>query len=191
MTQEKMAANKPVAPKPAIASQLHTGCRRRGVGEPGRSMESALPILFFITVMGCSPPPSKEAHITQVQHAIAKAGGETNILSESRTLFRRLSREDNSVPFYTADNRCFEGLSGITNLGDVFYYEPERIHIRIHNSHFDTYFIDLLNPDRPEPPGFERIAGNVGFIEPKGASNRSQRIRSETNRTSVPAGSGR
>ena len=76
----------------------------------------------------------------------------------------RLSQQTNSVPFYGAEDDCFRGLAGITNLGDVFYYAPQCIHIRIHNSHFDTYFIDLLNPDLPEPTNFERIGGNVGFL---------------------------
>jgi hypothetical protein len=126
----------------------------------------------------------------QVQRAIFKAGGETNIVNESRTLFARLSHKNGSAPFYTLENRCFAGLPGITNLGDVFYFEPDCIHVRIHNSHFDTYFIDLLNPDRPIPAGFERIAGNVGFIEPVGAANRSQPVHSATNPASLEAGSG-
>jgi hypothetical protein len=156
------------------------------------SMKSILPIVACALFIGCSPPKrvSKATHIAQVQRAIVKAGGETNVVNESRTLFDRLSREDGSAPFYTLENRCFAGLSGMSNLGDVFYYEPESIHVRIHNSHFDTYFIDLINPDRPIPAGFERIAGNVGFIEPVGAANQSQPIRSETNRASPAAGSG-
>ena len=159
-------------------------------------MKSVLPIIACAMLMGCGPPPPvpKATHIKQVQQAIAKAGGETNILSESRTLFMRLAGSTNNSPFYMARDRRFEGLSGITNLGDVFQYkplEPDRVSIRVHNSHFDGYFIFLVNPDLPQPPGFERIAGNVGFIEPGGAANRSQPIRSGTNRTSAAAGSGR
>jgi hypothetical protein len=111
----------------------------------------------------------KATHRKQVRQAIEKAGGETNILTESRTLFLRFKQMSNSAPFHTPQEKYFQGLPGITNLGDVFYFsiqEPDRIQIRIHNNHFDTYFIDLLNPDSPEPAGFERIAGNVGFIEP-------------------------
>ena len=134
-------------------------------------MKSVLGIIVCIVLVGCGPPPPvpKETHIEQVRQAVAKAGGETNILIESRTLFLRFKQTSNSDDFHTPEEKYFQGLPGITNLGDVFYYsiqEPDRIHIRIHNSHFDTYFIDLLNPDSPEPAGFERIAGNVGFIEP-------------------------
>ena len=132
---------------------------------------------------GCHPPPvSKETHIKQVQGTIAKAGGETNILSESRILFARLSHETNFILYgmeggryltncCMEDGRYLEGLSAITNLGDVLRYEPfqpDRVSIRVHNSHFDTYFITLVNPDLPEPPGFERIGGNVGFIKQDG-----------------------
>jgi hypothetical protein len=158
-------------------------------------MKSLLPIIACIFLVGCAPPPvPKATHIKQVKQAIATAGGETNILNESRTLFMRLSLIKNPAPFYGPEDRSFQGLSGITNLGDVFWYsshEPDHIHIRIHNRHFDTYFIDLLNPDLPEPAGYVRIAGNVGFIEPDGPANRSQPIRPETNRASAAAGSGR
>lgn len=64
--------------------------------------------------------------------------------------------------------RYLEGLSGITNLGDVFRYEPSepnRISVRVHNSHFDTYFILLVNPDLPQHQGFDQISANVGFID--------------------------
>jgi hypothetical protein len=160
------------------------------------SMKTLLAIVASMVLVGCGPPPPvpKELHIQQVQRSIAQAGGVTNIINESRTLFRRLSEKKDAAPFYGAEDQCFQGLSGITNLGDVFHYasyEPDRIHIRIHNSHFDTYFIDLLNPDLPEPTGFERIAGNIGFIEPGGAANRSQPIRPETNSTPAAAGSRR
>lgn len=131
-------------------------------------MKGAALIVACLLLVGCGQPPPvpKATHIKQVQQAIVRAGGETNILTESRTLFTRLSQKKDPTPFYVPKDHCFEGLSGITNLGDVFWYSPseaDRIHIRIHNSHFDTYFIDLLNPDLPEPAGFERIAGNVGF----------------------------
>jgi len=151
-------------------------------------------VVLCISLIGCAPPPaSKATHIKQVQRAVAKAGGETNILTESRTLFVRLSHKTNFALAEMAGNRCFEGLSGITNLGDVFQYEPsepDRVQIRIHNSHFDTYFIYLLNPDLPQPSGFAPIAGNVGFIEGVAAKG-SQPIRSETNRASSAAASRR
>jgi hypothetical protein len=160
------------------AIDLATGCCRL----ISFSMKSAFSVFVCAIIVGCSPPPSKEAHIKQVEREIAQAGGESNIVAESRTLFRRLSSE---AQIYGREDRCFEGLHGITNLGDVFIYEPDYIHIRIHNSHFDTYIIELLNPDRPQPEGFQRIAGNVGFLERGGAMNRSQPVRPETNRTSA------
>ncbi len=70
-----------------------------------------------------------------------------------------------SMPGVGPEDNCFEGLSGIQSLGDVFYYEPGHVRIRIHNSHEDTYFIYLLDPGQPQPANFECIAGNVGFIE--------------------------
>jgi hypothetical protein len=132
--------------------------------------------IVWVLLVGCAPTPvSKEVHRKQVESAIAKAGGETNILSESRTLFARLSNQTNYVLSPMAGNRRFESLAGITSLGDVFHYDPsspDHIEVRIHNSHFDTYFIALLNPNLPEPPGFERIRGNVGFIEQSNRMNR-------------------
>ena len=146
--------------------------------------------ILCLTLTGCDHPSSKAARIQQVRQEVAQAGGEAKILDESRILFARCSTQDCS-PFVTLDNPCFAGLAGITNLGDVFYYNPDHFAVRIHNSHFDTYFIALLNPESPEPSGFERIAGNVGFLEPGGAANRSQPPRPGTNRPSEPAGSGR
>ncbi len=95
------------------------------------------------------------------------------------------------MPGVGRGDSCLHGLPGIQSLGDVFYYEPGHVRIRVHNSHGDTYFIYLLDAKQPEPATFERIAGNVGFIEPGGAANLSQPIGLETNRTSVAAGSGR
>jgi hypothetical protein len=74
-----------------------------------------------------------------------------------------------------AGSRWCQGFTGITNLGDVFEYDPwrrDRIEVRVHNSHDDTYWLVLLNPDTPEPAVFERIAGNVGFIDPVAEANR-------------------
>ncbi|HWW00882.1 MAG TPA: hypothetical protein VNZ64_14395 [Candidatus Acidoferrum sp.] len=159
-------------------------------------MKSVVGLFICIVLVGCGPPPPvpKGTHVKQVQQAIARGGGATNILTESRALFARLSMETNYVLDEIAGSKWCDGLTGITNLGDVFHYDPSNpdyIRVRIHNSHFDTYFIDLLNPDLPEPAGFERIAGNVGFIEPGGAANRSQPVRPETNQPSAAAGSGR
>src|SRR5437016_2516887 len=120
-------------------------------------------ILLFALV-GCDRPSSKEARIQQVRQEVVRGGGEARILDESRILFARSATQEWSSLFVTPENHFFAGLTGITNLGDVFYYHPDHFEIRIHNSHVDTYFIALLNPDRREPTGFERIAGNVGFI---------------------------
>ena len=70
------------------------------------------------------------------------------------------------MPGVGPEDRCFDGLPGIQSLGDVFYYESGYVEIRVHNSHQDTYFIYLLNPEQPPPTNFERIAGNVGFMKP-------------------------
>jgi hypothetical protein len=156
-------------------------------------MKALFATIAAMTLVGCAPPPvPKATHVQQIQRTITLAGV-TNILNESRTLFNRLSQKTNVslFPDYMAGNPLFAGLSSLTNLGDVFTYEsyyPDRIEIRVHNSHFDTYFIVLLNPDMPEPTGFERIAGHVGFIEPDGAANGSQPISSETNSPSSAAG---
>lgn len=69
------------------------------------------------------------------------------------------------MPGVGPEDRCFDGLSGIQSLGDVFYYQSGYVRIRVHNSHWDTYFIYLVNPDQPPPANFERIAGNVGFMD--------------------------
>lgn len=140
-------------------------------------MKSTVGLIVCVVLLGCGPPPPARtaSHVKQVRQAVAKGGGETNILNESRELFARLSMETNSVVQEMADNNVLcRGLSGIPNLGDVLYYNPsspDRIEVRIHNSHFDTYLIVILNPDFPVPAGFERIAGNVGFIEPERPSN--------------------
>jgi hypothetical protein len=121
--------------------------------------------LVVVFLLGCSP--TKEDHIKQVKLEIANGGGEAAILKESEILFGRFSAESKSFPILSGDDRHFAGLSAITNLGDVFTcenYEPDRVGIRIHNRHEDTYFIYLLNTNLPEPTNFERIAGNVGFI---------------------------
>jgi hypothetical protein len=125
-----------------------------------------IPTVLCIVLIGCDHPSNKAARIRQVKREIARAGGETNLMAESRTLFARCSKMDWSFPFVGPENSCFAGLAGVTNLGDVFYYHPDHIEIRIHNSHSDTYFIALLNPDTKEPAGFEKIAGNIGFIDP-------------------------
>jgi len=156
-------------------------------------MKTAFATAVCLLLMSCAPPPvSKEAHVRQVKSAIAKAGGETNVLNESRILFKRLHNRE--PVFILQSDELLQGLRGITNLGEPFdYSQSDRIRIRVYNSHSDVFSIYLVNPDDPIPETehFERIAGNVGFIEPGGAANRSQPIRSETNTTSAAAGSGR
>ena len=152
-------------------------------------MKWILPAILCFALTGCDRPSGKAARIQQVRQEVVRGGGEAKILDESRVLFARCSTQD--LPFVTQEDHCFAGLSGITNLGDVFYYHPDHFDIRIHNSHFDTYFIALLNPDHPEPAGFERVIGNVGFIEQGGAANGSQPFSSDTNTTSSAAGSRR
>lgn len=117
--------------------------------------------------MGCfaSGPSSKQDRIKQVKDTIAKAGGEGVILRESKELFARCARNAWPAPG-TRQDEFLKNLHGIQSLGDVFYHQDGRIHIRVYNSHNDTYFIDLLDPDRPQPKNFESIQGNVGFINP-------------------------
>jgi hypothetical protein len=129
-------------------------------------MKKVFTILLCVATAGCSPSPSKEAHIKQVQQAIQKAGGEAEILKESSVLFPRCSTKKWSMPGVRSGDPCFDGLPAIQSLGDVFYYESGHIRVRVHNSHSDTYFIYILDPQQSQPPNFERIAGNVGFIEP-------------------------
>jgi hypothetical protein len=132
-----------------------------------RSMKWMFLFPVCLILIGCGAPPSKEDHIKQVRDVIAKAGGETKILNESRILFPRCSAHVWSMPGVGPEDSCFDGLPGIQSLGDVFYYASDHVRIRVHNSHRDTYFIYLLNPDKPPPANFERIAGNVGFIDPE------------------------
>ena len=106
----------------------------------------------------------------QIKTLVAKAGGEATILKESQLLFPRCASKRWSMPGVGPEDRCFDGLSGIRSLGDVFFYEPGHIRIRVHNSHFDTYFIYILDPEKSQPAKFERIIGNVGFIEPVGST---------------------
>lgn len=154
-----------------------------------RSIHGVLAVTVCLAFIGCVPPPgSKETHRKQVEGTIAKAGGETNILTESRTLFARLSSRTNYVRSGMARDRYFDGLTGVTNLGDVFHYDPrlpDMVEIRVYNSHSDTYHIVLLNPNLPEPSGFERIRGNVGFLKRRNYG--SPVVSPETNRTSSAA----
>ena len=70
-----------------------------------RSMRSALAITIDLLSAGCGPPRPvpKAKHVQQIQQLVA-AVGVTNIISESRTLFTRLSHETNvsAVPAYMA-----------------------------------------------------------------------------------------
>ncbi len=114
---------------------------------------------------------SKEAHIKELNNAVMMGGGESNLLSESQILFKRLSTNEMSYPGIRANDLYnppyFKGLSIITNLGDVFYYDHYHGYLRIrrHNSHADTYFFYLLNPQQNQPANFEKVIGNLGFME--------------------------
>ena len=131
-------------------------------------MKGIAHIVVGLLLIGCGQAPSKNVHIEQMQRAIAKAGGEAEILKESQILFPRCSAKAWSMPGVGREDGCFRGLPAIQSLGDVFYYKPGHVRIRVHNSHRDTYFIYLLDPEQPQPANFERIDGNVGFIEAGG-----------------------
>jgi len=132
-------------------------------------MNCGFTIFVCVIFIGCFPP-SKEAHIKQVRQRITKAGGESEILKESRVLFPRCAKREWAEPGVGLKDSSLYGLPGIQSLGDVFFYKWGKIRIRVHNSHRDIYFIYLLDPDQPQPAGFERyferIAGNVGFLSP-------------------------
>lgn len=161
----------------------------RTAGQWSVGAKAVLPVLLCLALLGCwSRQSSKVARIRQVQRAIAVAGGETNVLNESRVLFSRLSKH---TPLLLGpESSCFEGLRGITNLGDAYFYQhhtSDRVRVRVYNSHFDVFFIHILNPDMPEPAGFERVAGNVGFIVPSGAGKGSESARVPADQTSSAA----
>ena len=105
----------------------------------------------------------------QVQLAIAKAGGLNNVLAESKILFERFSGKSPPLNYEEASGSAyFKGLAGITKLGAAFSYsadKPDRIEVFVFTNPFDKYAIELLNPDCPEPAGFQRIAGNVGYMQ--------------------------
>jgi hypothetical protein len=166
------------------------------VAELGRSMKRHVPLILCMVLVGCSP--TDEAHMREVRADVAKAGGSAVVLTESRTLFARMTNEADTA--FLQDGHCLDGLPAIRSLGDVFHYNPkgstlpDRVVIRRYNSHRDTYFIQLVNPEefkKSEPRAFRQIVGNIGFIEPDGAANGSQPIRPETNLTSPTAGSRR
>jgi hypothetical protein len=128
-------------------------------------MKWMLLLPLCLMLIGCGgAPASKADHIKQVQKVIADAGGEAKILAESRILFPRCLSKAWSFPGVGPEDHCFDGLPGIKSLGDAFYYESGQVRIRVHNSHKDTYFIYILDPDKPPPENFERITANVGFI---------------------------
>ena len=129
-------------------------------------MKAIAQLALCLILIGCGhpPPKSKAAHIKQVQNAIVQAGGEAEILKESQALFPRCSKKHWARPGVGPRDHLFNELPGIQSLGDVFYYEAGQIRIRIYNSHWDVYFIYLIDPGLPQPTNFERIAGNVGFM---------------------------
>ena len=130
--------------------------------------------------------PSKEGHVRQVREAVERAGGEAEILKESRLLFPRCAGKTWSMPGVGREDHCLDGLPGIRRLGDVFYYASGVVRIRVHNNHFDTYFIFLLDPDQAPPAVYERIIGNVCFLNLGRGTNTSAQALSERNRV-LPA----
>jgi len=107
----------------AVAFSLLFGAHWRRASEPERSMKLVIAIAASLILVGCGPPPPvpKAKHVQQIQQVVAGVGL-TNVISESRTLFTRLSHETNvsAVPDYMAGSRYFAGLTALTNLGDVF-----------------------------------------------------------------------
>ena len=127
-------------------------------------MKSVLAILLCVMAVGCSPT-SKEARIKQVQQMIQRSGGEAEMRKESEILFSRCSAKKWALPGVGPEDRVFDGLRAIKRLGDVFYYEPGYLRVRVHHTFRGSYFIYIVDPTRPEPVNFERIVGNVGFLE--------------------------
>jgi hypothetical protein len=116
-----------------------------------------------VFVFGHPKPLTKQDHIRQVQAAVSKAGGEDKILAEARILLNRMPK--GAGPIRPGNyNDYFEGLTAITNLGDVFRNNGNRIEIRVYNNHFDVFHIAVLNPDNPTFGDFEPIVGKIGFI---------------------------
>src|SRR5205814_6478597 len=120
---------------------------------------------------GCAP--KKQAHEQEIRAIVEKAGGSSVILTESQKLFARLTNKNESILFLQHDG-WLDDFPGIRSLGDVFSYSrktsilPERIDIRHYNSHWDTYFVQVINPKelrKTQPKGFKQIVGNIGFIE--------------------------
>src|SRR5438045_510915 len=111
-------------------------------------MKSCAPLILCTFLAGCSPV--RQAHEREVRAAVEKAGGISVILTESRKLFASLTNKSESIRFLQ-QGQWLDDLPGIKSLGDVFHYEskmsslPDRIVIRRYNSHWDTYFIQLIN----------------------------------------------
>ena len=125
-------------------------------------------IVVVILVVWMKIPVSKDTHLRQVRLAIAKAGGVSNVLTESKILFQRFSAKPPALNYENiSGSSYFMGLLGITKLGAAVSYSvdrPDRIEVFRFTNSFDKYAIELLNPDCPEPAGFQRVAGNVGYL---------------------------
>jgi hypothetical protein len=180
----------------AMTALFNIERQRREASEFLRSMKGYVPLILCMVLAGCSP--TDEAHMREVRADVTKAGGSAVILTESRTLFARVTNETDTA--FLQYGHCLDGLPAIKSLGDVFNYFPKsdtlpgRVLIRRHNSHRDTYFIQLVNPEefqKSEPRGFRQIVGNIGFIEPASPANQSPAVGSGINQTSAAAGSDR
>jgi hypothetical protein len=128
-------------------------------------MKSAFIGLLCIGLIACTR--TKAQHIEQIQRSVRDHGGEAELLKESKELFIRSPKVAWHMPGIGKEKPPLAGLPCIQALGDVFFYQPGHMRIRVHNSHFDTFFIYLIDPDQPVPPNFEQVIGNVGFIQPE------------------------
>jgi hypothetical protein len=127
-------------------------------------MKCALILLLCVGFVGCTR--TKAQHAKQIQRIVQDCGGESELLKESKEFFARCRTVALHMPGRGDSDPVLANLPCIHSLGDVFFYQPGHVRIRVHNSHFDTFFIYVLDPDQQPPANFERIIGNVGFIKP-------------------------
>jgi hypothetical protein len=131
-------------------------------------MKKTFLVVLCLSLIGCDHPTTSEERVQQIRTSVVKAGGATTVDAEARILIGRMvkTKIQQGMPVASEDP-MLNGLSGLTNIGDVFEYYGNRIQVRIHNSHSDTYHVDLLNPDLPRPTNFVEISGNVGVVGPR------------------------
>src|SRR3954469_906575 len=128
-------------------------------------MRMPLIVALSLALIGCEG--SRTQHIRQIQRAVQDHGGESELLKESEELFARCRTAGACGPLMAASHTpALANLPCILSLGDVFYYRPGRVDVRVHNSHFDTFWLSLFDPDQQLPASFDPIIGNVGFLDP-------------------------